>query len=117
MECIEAYDDAEALHYVDPPYVASSDRNIDRKHMYGVDMHSEDEHRALAEVLAGCRGHVLLSGYASTLYEDLYDGWDRIEFAALRSNGGRASTRARATEVVWSNRPLTVSPQLFGGAA
>jgi DNA adenine methylase len=45
---------------------------------------------------------VLLSGYASPLYEDLYGDWHQARFDAFTGN----ATDGRRTEVVWSNRPL-----------
>jgi hypothetical protein len=58
---------------------------------------------------------VLLSGYASPLYEALYDGWHRHEIRVHAGNGTGDKTR---TEVLWSNRPLAAAFPLFedGGA-
>jgi hypothetical protein len=50
---------------------------------------------------------VLISGYPSALYEDLYACWWPIERPADKpsslTSGGHA---ARGVEVIWSNRPL-----------
>lgn len=44
------------------------------------------------------------SGYPSALYDELYDGWERVEIAA-GTGQARGGYEAR-TEVVWANRPL-----------
>lgn len=97
----------DVLLYVDPPYLGSTRGGGTRggTSRYAHEMLGEDEHRDLAEALLGCAAAVVLSGYPSALYSDLYEGWDRVEFAAGtgQSSRGERSTR---TEVVWSNRPL-----------
>lgn len=94
------------LLYVDPPYLgATRDRN------YRHEMTGEAAHRELAEALHACRATVVLSGYASELYDtDLYASWHRTTLEAGTSQGGQWSTR---TEVLWSNRPLRTDTPLF----
>ncbi|PZS29514.1 MAG: DNA methyltransferase [Pseudonocardiales bacterium] len=93
--------------YVDPPYLgtARSGRN------YLVEMSSAVEHRTLAAALHTARATVILSGYDSPLYDELYDGWHRISFGST-TNGSPTGERSRRTEVLWSNRPLG-QPTLF----
>jgi DNA adenine methylase len=99
----------EALIYADPPYLRST-KGCGNNYVH--DMGSPAEHRELADALHGCRAAVVLSGYASTLYEELYDGWHRVE---LRTRTGNAAPRRQARiEVLWSNRPLGAD-HLFGG--
>ncbi|WP_291378888.1 DNA adenine methylase [Demequina sp.] len=95
----------DVLIYADPPYLRSSRNSTGYRHELG----SEAEHRALAERLHDAKASVVLSGYASPLYELLYDGWDRIEIASGTAQGGVYGAR---TEVVWSNRPIS-SPDLL----
>ena len=65
IEVIRRYDAPDTLFYCDPPYVhASRERNS--RAVYAVEMTDED-HRKLAEVLLGCKGKVILSGYPSRL--------------------------------------------------
>lgn len=96
---------ASNLLYVDPPYLGTtrSGRN------YAHDMTAEDEHRELADALNACKSMVMLSGYASDLYEDLYADWNRVEFPALTGNG---LDMAR-TEVLWSNCDLAGQQPMF----
>ena len=93
------------LLYVDPPYLGST-----RARNYRHEMASEAEHRELAEALHACKAAVVLSGYPSPLYDELYAGWHRVE---LTTRTGQARTQRR-TEVLWSNRPFSnVTPTLF----
>jgi DNA adenine methylase len=90
----------ETLIYADPPYLGSL-RTLGNN--YAVEMRGDDEHRELLEALLGCKGAVVLSGYASELYDGLLTTWFRREIATQTGNGG--TDRAR-TEVLWSNRPF-----------
>lgn len=94
----------DVLLYCDPPYVGSI-----RSSNYRHEMTGDDEHVALARALADCRASVVLSGYASSLYEDLYVGWNRVEIPAWTGNGirdGATKTDGDRLEVLWSNREI-----------
>ncbi len=93
VEVLAQQDCLDALHYVDPPYVAST-RNPGKDYRFEMD---ESEHRSLAVVLNGLLGGVILSGYPSPLYEELYAGWHRVEKNSL-ADGAR-----KRTEVLWIN--------------
>lgn len=94
--------DPDTLLYVDPPYLGSTRcRSWDG---YPHEMRGEDDHRELAEALHGARATVVLSGYASDLYDlELYPDWHRHTLAATTGQGSADPSR---TEVLWSNRPL-----------
>lgn len=96
---------ADVLLYVDPPYLGST-----RSANYAHEMTSEEDHRKLAEALHAARAAVVLSGYASQLYDgDLYPDWHRVEFPAWTGNGirdGRTKVDGDRLEVLWSNRTL-----------
>jgi DNA adenine methylase len=94
------------LLYVDPPYLGTSRSNNPRQYRH--EMHKETEHRELAEALTACRAAVVLSGYASPLYDQLYQGWHVTRIATATGQGGTWSAR---TEVLWSNR--APEPNLF----
>lgn len=91
---LRQHDGATTLHYVDPPYVHST-RGKTRGH-YAFEM-SDDDHAQLSKVLRDLKGMVVLSGYDSSLYSDLYHGWLRVEREAL------ADLARRRTEVLWLN--------------
>jgi DNA adenine methylase len=98
--------DRGVLLYVDPPYLSAVRENGTYLHEMG----DEREHRELAAALHECVSTVILSGYASGLYDrELYAGWDRH---TMRATSGHGSSPGR-TEVLWSNRPLGTQPSLF----
>lgn len=96
----------ETLIYAGPPYLGSL-RSLNKGRCRGPDydheLRTDAEHRELLEALLGCRASVVLSGYASPLYDDLLATWSRREMATQTGNGGTARAR---TEVLWSNRPF-----------
>lgn len=97
-------DDEDMLFYVDPPYLAETRTAGDK---YAHDMSSEAEHRELLEVLLTVQGPVVLSGYRSTLYDSMLEGWTPIEIVT------NAQTGVERTEVLYVNR--TPEAALFGG--
>jgi DNA adenine methylase len=116
LECLPALDlitkygrHAEVLLYIDPPYLGST-RGANYRH----EMTSDADHRELAAALADCKATVVLSGYDSPLYAELYDGWHRYEQASMTGNAKTAKAR---TEVLWANRPLGVQAGLFDATA
>lgn len=116
LECRPALDviadygqHADNLLYCDPPYVTSTRKGTGYRHEM-----TDDDHRHLAKALHECRSAVVLSGYASDLYDrDLYPEWHRVGLAAGTGNGGEWRNR---TEVLWSNRPLGTQLDLFDSA-
>ncbi|MBE4790266.1 DNA adenine methylase [Streptomyces sp. NE06-02D] len=102
LDLIEAFGSREdVLLYVDPPYLGSTRVQTGYRH----EMRTEEQHRELAAALAGCRAAVVLSGYHSPLYDELYADWPRIEATASAGNARPDLSRAR-TEVLWANREL-----------
>lgn len=94
------------LLYVDPPYLGST-RPFSN---YRCEMKDAEEHRDLAAALTDCRAAVVLSGYHSPLYDELYAGWHRYETSTMTGNATTAKAR---TEVLWSNRSLDAQADLF----
>ncbi|MCX7602121.1 MAG: DNA adenine methylase [Meiothermus sp.] len=91
LEVIAQYDGPQTLHYCDPPYLPETrDPGTDYRH----EMTRED-HVRLAEALHAVEGYVVLSGYHSALYDELYAGWPRVERATL-ADGARPRV-----EVLW----------------
>src|SRR5690606_32260633 len=86
-------DGPETVHYVDPPYVATTrDKGDDYRHEM-----TDADHRQLAVTLHGLEGMVVLSGYASARYAERYGDWKRIDRAAY-ADGARARV-----ESLWLN--------------
>lgn len=94
---IATFDGPESLFYVDPPYVLSAraPRGGGSKG-YRFELTDED-HRALAAQLHGVRGMVVLSGYRSPLYDELYGAW-RFHARSHRADRARA-----VVEGLWLN--------------
>lgn len=112
LEVIASHDAEDTVFYLDPPYLSET-RTCGRDYAHEAD--GDDFHRALAEGLREVSGTVLLSGYPSALYDELYAGWDRIEVAVHRAatNSRGRTDVPRGIEVVWSNRPLGRQVSLF----
>lgn len=96
MAVVKQWDAPDALHYLDPPYLPDTRADNCRLDGYAHEM-SEADHASMAIVLSSLRGMVVLSGYPSPLYDELYAGWQRIEKRAMADHG-----RAR-TECLWFN--------------
>lgn len=97
LEVIESFDNDAALIYFDPPYVHNK-RTGKRGYRHEF---AEEKHRECAELLKTCEGCVIVSGYTSELYKQLYesDGWKRID--KMIPTGRKIST-----ESLWLS-PLT----------
>ncbi|GIH26025.1 DNA methyltransferase [Acrocarpospora phusangensis] len=110
LELVAAYGRHEdVLLYVDPPYLGST-----RARNYRHEMGSEAAHRELATALDACRSAVVLSGYHSDLYDELFEGWHRTE---LDAHTGQSNGYQKRTEVLWSNRPFPQREALFDEVA
>lgn len=95
------------LLYIDPPYLGTT-RGWGNNYRH--ELKTAEEHRELAAALAGCQATVVLSGYDSPLYLELFDGWHRYEQASMTGNAKTAKARV---EVLWANRPLGDRLDLF----
>ena len=78
QDCIQRYDSETTLFYCDPPY-------WDSEHYYGDSFSHEDHHR-LAELLHGIKAQVMVSHYSNELYDELYQGWNRYEYASFKGS-------------------------------
>jgi DNA adenine methylase len=82
LELIPVWDSPGTVFYADPPYLLDTRRS---KSVYKYEM-TEEPHIALARALCQVKGSVLVSGYDSPLYNDLYAGWDKY-FKGAHSQG------------------------------
>jgi DNA adenine methylase len=100
LDVIRTWDGPETLIYCDPPYLHSTQHEGSRS-IYGCEM-SEGDHRELADVLKRCQSRIILSGYPSDLYDELYRQWKAVEFdMPNHAAGGRS--KARKQETIWLN--------------
>ena len=100
FDCVTRFDHVEGLIYCDPPYVHST-REQHSRNVYHAEM-DDAEHRALGKLLRGCKSKVVVSGYPSPLYEQIYSGWRNITFdIANHAAGGKK--KGREKECLWMN--------------
>jgi DNA adenine methylase len=92
VKLLDRFDRYDTLVYADPPYVPEARSGK----YYNHEMTAED-HGRLLDRLKALRAMVIVSGYASELYDDSLHGWERYEFKAWTDG---ASER---TEVIWLN--------------
>lgn len=103
------HDSPTTLHYFDPPYVhstrsgkvrgtATEGRASGKAYRYEMD---DAAHREFAQLAHDLQGMVVVSGYPSELYEELFGRWERFERACF-ADGARSRT-----EVVWLNPACT----------
>lgn len=120
LQTIARYDRPGTVMYLDPPYLAQTRSGLRTRTGgdYGYDSNTVEHHRQLAAAVADLEATVLLSGYPSPLYEELYADWYRTEVSTRRpATNRRGHTGPAAVETVWSNRPLVAmtQPDLFDG--
>jgi DNA adenine methylase len=94
LEIMAIHDADNALHYLDPPYTKES-RDAGSDYVHEMD---DEGHRQLCATAEQLKGAVILSGYDSALYRDIFQGWQRFERKAL-ADGAR-----KRTEVIWMNK-------------
>ncbi|HVA26598.1 MAG TPA: DNA adenine methylase [Candidatus Baltobacteraceae bacterium] len=113
LDTIKYHDRADALHYVDPPYVART-RGRSQRYRHELD---DEGHRELATLLNSVRGMVVLSGYyfdskgniVNPLYDELYPGWQRIDYQTF------ADGALPKTESLWlsPSTSANIQPRLI----
>ena len=100
FDAIPRFDHPEGLIYCDPPYVHST-REENSRTVYHAEM-SDGEHRKLAEILKTCKAKVLISGYPSPLYEELYSDW-RVDKLDIANHAAGGRQKRREIECLWMN--------------
>lgn len=108
LDILRTHDHSDALHFVDPPYMASTRTHHNGKGAYRFEMTDQD-HEELAGVLHGLKGSVIVCGYPSALYEELFRDWERVEKRTF-THGIRGSSPR--TEVLWMKGNRS-HPELF----
>lgn len=111
IECIDAvklinrYNDENTLIYCDPPYLQS----LRKRNLYANEM-NEEQHIDLLRALKRSKSKVILSGYDSTLYNEMLADWnvDSIETTAQMG--------LHRTEKIWFNFENQVSKQFYRAA-
>lgn len=83
---------AAELLYCDPPYLKDT-RTSHNQYRFE---YSQQDHRALLELIKSLPCQSIVSGYPSELYDDLLSDWNSIELQAMTRGGPR-------TEKLWYN--------------
>ncbi|RMF79371.1 MAG: DNA adenine methylase [Chloroflexi bacterium] len=94
-EIITRYDSDNTLFYCDPPYPHES-RGDSKAYAYEM---TDEDHRALANLLHTVKGQVAISGYRSPLMDELYADWYCTEAPAKKTH----SVKTMRIEVLWTN--------------
>lgn len=122
IECCDGVDLIDRLAtpstvvYADPTYVWSTRRlssnpegwtDRTRQSDYRVELDNQ-QHRRLAEVLRSTPAAVLLSGYPSALYDEMYGDWCVLDIPVTVNTGNarKGVGRRPRVERIWSNRDL-----------
>ena len=92
IELMERYDYENVFMYLDPPYLLGTRGGKQYKHEM-----SDEEHEEMLQKAIGSKAKIMISGYASEMYDDMLAGWRRKEFKSHAEMG------SKRTEVVWMN--------------
>lgn len=92
LRVIQRFDMPETLFYVDPPYLFETRYSDEERYAHEM---SVEDHCQLAESLRRVEGKVILSGYSSPLYQELYPDWTVVSKQTV-TNGNNP-----ATEYLW----------------
>ncbi len=103
LDVIGKHDADDTLFYVDPPYVHDTRSRVGAGRGYAHEM-SDTDHIDLARLLENVKGAVVLSGYRCRLYDQIYEGWTRVD-RVTHADGARVRVEslwlnARARHVV-----------------
>lgn len=91
LEFIKRYDTENALIYFDPPYLKETRSHADE---YAIEM-DVDKHIEAAKLLNSCKAKIIVSGYRHKLYDEIYEGWKRLDKKFL------ANSQQTKTESIW----------------
>lgn len=92
LEVIRRFDYENVFMYIDPPYMLGTRRGKQCKHEM-----SDSDHEELLQELLNSKAKIMLSGYASEMYDTALSEWNRMEFSSHAEQG------KPRTEVVWMN--------------
>lgn len=93
LRLIERYDNQDVLMYLDPPYVRSTRKS---GRLYRHEMDDGDQCRLL-DLISRSKAKIVLSGYASPMYNEALQGWYR------ETTMSQTTSAAMARETIWMN--------------
>ena len=106
LDIIKKYDSDITLFYVDPPYLPGTCYMRLYSSTYRHTM-TIDDHKLLAEVLLNLKSMVVLSGYSSELYNELFKDWTLLKNSHVGQAGNNKGSKIN-TECLWIS-PNTVT--------
>ncbi|MBX3082917.1 MAG: DNA adenine methylase [Anaerolineae bacterium] len=86
FKVIQRFDSPQTVFYLDPPYVHSTRYHNSTDKGYAHEM-NDDDHRRLSVLVKSVQGMVLLSGYQSELYDELFEDWHCVKHEAKNIRG------------------------------
>jgi DNA adenine methylase len=95
VSLMDRFDGKSTLWYLDPPYVLKSRKRKDKGYVHEM---TDEDHSVLLQHAKALKGKVIISGYASKLYDHALRGWHRETLG-----GQRDQTNDTREEVLWSN--------------
>ena len=107
-DCLNRYDSVDTLFYLDPPYIPDT-----RKVTSYPNEMSKQDHVELLETIKGVKGMVMLSGYGSTLYNDMLSEWYTQSWDTHSLTGNNKNRDSQRTEYVWLNFNPSDQLELF----
>lgn len=93
LTLMRRYNDPGVLMYLDPPYLRST-RRSGRLYRHEMD---DEQHEELLSIAVHSKAKIVISGYASALYDDMLSGWYRLTTESQITSGEKAEV------VVWLN--------------
>jgi DNA adenine methylase len=102
LEVIASQDGPNTLFYLDPTYLPEVCASPD---VFGQFAMTQEQHCELLDTIVHVQGRVMLSGYASDLYDTRLAHWARYEFERPNNAAGDIIKR-RMVEVLWCNFDL-----------
>lgn len=96
VQVMQQHDTPSTLHYVDPPYLPET-RSFDGGRYYRHEMDRND-HIKLIDTVKTLSGHVIISGYESSLYSDVLSDWKHL---FLNTSGSSRFGSVKRTECIW----------------
>lgn len=96
-EVLLQHDSPRTLHFLDPPYVHAT-RNMARGNASYAHEFNDDDHRRMADVVHTLKGMVIICGYESDLYQELFPDFQVIRRKAFADGAGER------IECLWFNQ-------------
>lgn len=99
LDVIREQDSPQTLFYLDPPYLPET-RNGHTQGDYACEM-TVQQHTLLLSALVELKGHWMLSGYPSLLYDSFFKDYKHVLHTFDLPNNAASGAKRRMTECLW----------------